>query len=755
MKHFYLASFILLTAFAANAQRATVRGTVLDRASGEPVIFTNVLLLGTQYGAQTDENGFYSIPSVPAGSYTLFCTYLGYDTFQLDITLKDNDLVTQKIVIGKQARSLQNVVISARREEKTTETKVSVTQITPKEIKKLPGIGGEADLAQYLQVIPGVVFTGDQGGELYIRGGSPIQTKMLLDGMTLHNPFHSIGLFSVYETELIKNIDVYTGGFNAEYGGRLSAVVDVQTRDGNKKRFGGKVAVNPFQSKLILEGPIKKFDESTNGSASYIVTGKTSYLDQSSKILYPNVGENGLPYSYTDLFGKVSMNSGNGSKLSLFGFRYDDNVKYENVSEFGWTAFGGGTNFVVIPGTANTLISGAVSFSDYEILIREGDGEPRSSGINGFDLITDITYFLREAQLKYGVNIGGYKTKFRFTNALGNNIDQDQNTTELSGFVVYKKTTKHLVIEPSFRLQYYASLPAVSPEPRLSVKVNVTDNFRLKAATGFYSQNFISTKSDQDVVNLFTGFLTAPEGQLEGFDDEDVTNNLQRAFHAVGGIEYDFTEYLEFNVEPYYKKFTQLVSLNRNKLLPSDPDFQIEKGDAYGLDLLAKYDHKNLYVWLGYSLGFVTRDNGAQVYPPHYDRRHNANAVVSYSWGRNQSWEASVRWNIGSGFPFTKTQGFYEQLPFEQGIYTNYTQQNGVLGIVYDDSLNTGRLPFYHRLDVSLRKTFNISERIQFEVNGSLINAYNRENIFYFDRVRYTRVNQLPILPALGMSLSF
>lgn len=755
MKKIILATVFSLIAIVVFAQKGgNVRGTVLDRGSGEPILFTNVLLLGTQYGAQTDENGFYSIPGIPAGTYTLFCTYLGYDTFKLQITLRENDLVTHKIVIGKQARSLQNVIISARKEEKKTETQVSVTQITQKEIKRLPGIGGEADLAQYLQVIPGVIFTGDQGGELYIRGGSPIQTKMLLDGMTLHNPFHSIGLFSVYETELIKNIDVYTGGFNAEYGGRLSAVVDVQTRDGNKKRLGGKIAANPFQSKVILEGPIKKFDESTNSSASFVITGKTSYLDKTSDIFYKNI-ENGLPYTYTDLYGKLSMNGSNGSKLSFFGFRYDDDVKYQNVSNFGWTAFGAGSNFVVVPGTANTLINGSVSFSDYEISLQEADGKPRTSGINGFDLITDITYFFRAAQVKYGVNIGGYKTKFEFTNSVGNTIGQDQNTTELSGFIVYKKTSKHLVIEPSLRIQYYASLPAISPEPRLSVKVNVTDNFRLKAATGLYSQNFISTKSDQDVVNLFTGFLTAPEGQLEDFDGEKVQNNLQRAFHAVGGIEYDFTENLEFNLEPYYKRFTQLVSLNRNKLLPTDPNFQIEKGSAYGIDLLAKYDYKKWYVWLGYSLGFVKRDNGQQEYPPHYDRRHNANAVVSYSWGRNSSWEASLRWNIGSGFPFTKTQGFYEYLPFNQGIYTNYTNQNGELGIIYDDSLNTGRLPYYHRLDFSLRKTFFLSDRANIEVIASVVNAYNRENIFYFDRVRYTRVNQLPILPSLGVSFSF
>src|SRR5690606_13999774 len=135
---------------------------------------------------------------------------------------------------------------------------MSVVKISPKEIKQLPTIGGEADLAQYLQVLPGVVFTGDQGGQLYIRGGSPVQNKVLMDGMIVYNPFHSIGLFSVFETDIIRNADVYTGGFTAEYGGRISSIMDTTTRDGNSKYFGGKVGFSPSGAKLLLEGPLKK-----------------------------------------------------------------------------------------------------------------------------------------------------------------------------------------------------------------------------------------------------------------------------------------------------------------------------------------------------------------------------------------------------------------------------------------------------------------------------------------------------------------
>jgi len=255
---------------------------------------------------------------------------------------------------------------------------------------------------------------------------------------------------------------------------------------------------------------------------------------------------------------------------------------------------------------------------------------------------------------------------------------------------------------------------------------------------------------------LFTGFLTAPDNDIQKTNGEIALRNLQRAYHAVFGVEADLSKQIELNIEPYYKYYGQLISLNRNKIYPSDPDFEIETGNAYGLDLLLKYDYKNLYVTTGYSLGYVTRFNGQQEYPPYFDRRHNANVVVSYSFGKNRSWTFDTRWNLGSGFPFTKTQGFYEYLSFLQsGINTDYTTANGDLGIIYDSKLNTGRLPYYHRLDAAIKKTISFSDRVKLELNASVINIYNRKNIFYFDRVSYKRVNQLPVLPSVGASLTF
>ncbi|MFM8917609.1 MAG: carboxypeptidase-like regulatory domain-containing protein, partial [Bacteroidota bacterium] len=292
----------VINLFTANAQNnGTVRGFVYDKSTGEPVLFTNVYLKGTTLGAATDVNGYYSISKIPAGNYVLTVTSVEYDTLATPITITSGDIQTKKLYLEKRTISLTAVNISAEKQEAKTEVKASVTKITPKELKQLPSVGGEPDLVQYLQVLPGVVFSGDQGGQLYIRGGTPIQNKVLLDGMVIYNPFHSIGLFSVFDTDIIRNADIYAGGHGAEYGGRISSVMDIKTRDGNKKRFGGKISSNPFVSKVIFEGPVKKAKSEGDGDASFIISTKSSFLDKTSKSLYSYAGEAGLPYTFNDL----------------------------------------------------------------------------------------------------------------------------------------------------------------------------------------------------------------------------------------------------------------------------------------------------------------------------------------------------------------------------------------------------------------------------------------------------------------------
>ncbi len=759
IKHIYtLAAICLLTITKTLAQTGEVRGFVYDKKTGEPLIFTTVFIQELMTGKQTDINGFYALSKLKEGTYTLKCAVIGYDTAIAKITISSGKITTQNLYAISTAVQMEEATIVGDRQKARTDVKISVNTITQKELKQLPAFGGEPDLAQYLQVLPGVVFSGDQGGQLYIRGGTPVHNKVLLDGMIIYNPFHSIGLFSVFDADVIRSADVYAGGFGAQYGGRIGAIIDVNTREGNKTRFGGKVSASPISSKILFEGPISKFTEG-GASASYIVSYKNSYLNITAPILYSYAGIDGLPFSFSDLYAKASFISSSGSKINLFGFDFRDKVDYPQT-QYNWKSSGGGANFYIIP-EGSTVINGAVGYSQYKMNQTEADGKPRESSINGFNINVNFSYFIGKDDIKYGLEMNGFSTDYNYTNLFGRQLKQEEFTTELSGYFRYKKNWGRLVLEPGLRVQNYASLAEFTVEPRLAAKYNVTEKIRLKVAGGFYTQNLIAAVNDQDVVNLFYGFLSGPENLPRKFNGQNVTSALQRAWHYGAGIELDLGQHQEINIEGFYKDFTQLTNINRDKLYDendlSKPEFQrndfaIEIGNSYGMDFKYKYEFKKMYLWAVYSLTYVERFDGTRNYSPHFDRRHNVNLVATYTFDKKRSWNLNTRWNFGSGFPFTQTQGFYEKLNTEAP--GNPLTQNGNIGVYYTE-INNGRLPSFHRMDVSLSKKMTLKKNQTMTLTVAATNVYNRDNIFYFDRARFTRINQLPIIPTVGINYSF
>ena len=725
------------------SQKGSIRGFVYDKASAEPIMFCNVTIDGTSFGSQTDLNGMYNLTQVPAGDHTIVVTFVGYKKYTENISLQSGEILNVKIELETSTVKIDEIEISADRLEMKTDVKAASIKITNEDLDLVPTIGGEADLAQYMQIIPGVIFTGDQGGQLYIRGGSPVQNKVLLDGMTIYSPFHSIGLFSVFDADIIKATEVYTGGFSAEYGGRVSSIMDIKTKDGNKKRIQGKLSSNTFGSKLLLEGPFI-----VDGNSSFLFSGKTSYLDKTSDLIY----DFPMPYSYTDLYGKFTFGSQNGSKANLFGFNFQDNVNYQGVSDLQWNSIGIGSDFLLIPGNSPVLIEGNFAYSKYHITLEEISSPLRESSIAGGSMGFDFTSFQPKGKIKYGFDVYSFLTEFKTYNSANAIIEQDENTSEFSAYVNYQYNADRFIIEPGFRIQRYNL--ETSPEPRLGIKYLASDVFRIKLATGIYSQNIISTISDRDVVNLFYGFLTSPEDIPLDENGNEYKHKIQKAKHIIIGGEYDINLKMDIQVEAYIKDFTQLTNINREMISNFDNEFIIERGLAKGVDFLLKYKNKQLYLWTVYSLGIIQRYDEGNVYFPHFDRRHNVNFVSSLTFGNNNSWKADARWNLGSGFPFTQTQGYYENIPFTGGINTDYITQNGELDVIYAE-LNQGRLPYYHRLDLSLSKTIEISKNTILEISASVTNAYNRENIFYFNRIEHERVNQLPLLPSAGISLKF
>ena len=761
----------LLFAVAAGAQ-GTIRGTLFDDANGEAVPFANVVLDGTKYGCATDLSGFFLINKIPYGTYTLRVRFVGYEDYTQEVTVSGTRPITLTIRLKPASQMLQEVVISDNKiEEKRMQTQVSVEKVTAAQIQQMPSIGGQADIAQYMQVLPGVSSTGDQGGQLYIRGGSMIQNLCLLDGMIVYNPFHSIGLYSIFETDIILNADIYTGGFGAEYGGRLSSVMDITTRDGNKRRHSGKVGLNTFGASLILEGPLKRETATSKSTITYLLSAKNSYLSRTSKKLYPYV-EGGLPFDFLDIYGKLSINSGTGSKINLFGFRFDDQVLgYQALADYHWQNYGAGSNFTLVTG-ASAILDGSVAYSNYRITLDDGSSDNKFSEIGGFNMNLQITNFIGANKLRYGLSMEGYHTNYHFINQYGYTTTQEKPSTNLSAFVTYKLNTGRLLLDPGVRIVYYATLNHLSPEPRIAAKYNITDNLRVKFAGGFYSQIFLDARSDNDIVNLFTGFLTGSSDLsiTKMFLGNEVSTYPQKAKHAVLGVEYNLGEHVTLNAEGYFKYFDQLINANRNKMFdPNDDayrsgpyakpdylltDFIVEKGYATGFDVSAQVDLERLYLWATYSLGYVQRQDEVQVYNPHYDRRHTVNILGTYALGDQRQWELSARWSLGSGFPFTQTQGVFQSLVFPSGIVSDYTQENGHYGIHYAD-LYGGRLPTYHRLDLGVKWKISIGKRGLLELSLSATNIYNRKNIFYYNRATHERVNQLPILGSFGAVFSF
>jgi hypothetical protein len=775
---------LLLSTTALWAQNDfTVRGFVYNAENGEASAYVKVLLKPAVSksnedlkGATTDIDGYFQFSSLKAREYIVEVRSAEHMKIYDTILIGDKELTTLRyeLVKSEEVKEMEEVAIFGQDQSKRTNVEMSVNKLNQESLERLPSFGAENDILAAFSITPGVVSTGDQGGQLFVRGGTPIQNKIMLDGMTIYNPFHSIGFFSVFETELIKSADIYTGGFSSEYGGRISSVMDITYRDGDLTKHGGLVSVSPFIGKAVLEGPVFKNKNAKGSGGSYIFSAKHSLLNYTSESVYPFVNDGeGLPFSFTDIYGKFTIKSPEGSKFSAFGFSNNDAVNYDNIADLNWRSFGGGLNFTLVPSSNPVIIKGHLNASNYDIFFQESNGEqPRTSGITGFDVGFDFLYFLKnQSQITYGFNIGGFATAFQTFNEVGREIKVENYNTELSGYINYKLVKGRWVFNPGLRIQSYPSIPAVVPEPRLGVKVNATEKLRFKMSGGYYSQNFTSAASDRDIVQLFYGFVAAPTDVQSNFtqangDEVQPENGLQTSWHGIIGTEYDFTRQLTLNIEGYYKYFPKLSNINVNKLYDDTQensqisdfykkDFLIESGVAYGVDVLLEYSNKRLFLWAVYSLGKSERWDGFSYYAPSFDRRHNINLVGSYSFLKDKSLEVSLRWNFGSGLPFTPTSGYYQGEDFSDGVTTDYTTSNPSELSILLGGINTARLPTYHRFDFTIKKKFAFKNKTILEVKGGITNIYDRDNIFYVNRVTNDKIYQLPFLPSIGLSYDF
>ncbi len=763
-------SVVVLAAWLlAGWAQVTIRGSVLDE-DGEPVVGGTVLLLPIRKGTLTNAEGLFSLDNIKPGTYTLQVSAIGIDTIRQEVVLDGRrPVITLKLQAASRAIELQSVEITealAPARIDPSRVTIAVTPIAPRQVYLLPSFG-VPDIAQYLQVLPGVVFTGDQGGQLYIRGGTPIQNLTLLDGAIIYSPFHTLSLFSVFETDIIRQVNLYSAGFGAGYGGRLSSVMDIRTRPGNFDRFSGRAYVTPFVGQALLEGPNPFVRNS-----SWILSARQGYIQQSTPRLYPYVKDS-LPFQFQDVYGKITFGRG-PDQLNLFGFRQTDRVDLGAQGLNTWQQWGVGGAFTNLPQGTRVRITGSIAYSRFQNSFSvPQEVRPRYSEIGGFNGGFTFSYLYGANELAYGIEVRGFSTDFLFTNALGFITQQRQSNTEGAGYFRYLKVFRResldeegnpsfrtkALIEPSLRLHFYNTYGYFSIEPRLRAKYNA-DRWSLQAAAGRYVQNWVAAVSDRDIVILFQGFLTAPELAA----NQQLQHPLQEAYHALIGGEYQLGSALLLSLEGWYKRFFQLTNVNRERLFPEDPAFITEIGYAYGADATLRYQSPQTNIYATYSYQYNRRTDFRQTYFPLWDRRHTVNFVTSHSWGpvlsvprgRERRWEASLRWTLGTGLPFTQTLGFFEKLLFfQQGSQAPYPTMQGTLAILLSPNYNAAHLPAYHRLDLLLKYRVTLTGRALLELQASILNVYNRPNVFYIDRITARRYNQLPILPMLGVTISW
>lgn len=763
MRYLFPASFLSVLLSEAWAQ-GTIRGSVID-TEGEPVVGAQVVLFPLQRGTLTNVEGLFSLGSIPYGTYQVRVTALGIDTLWQEVTIdKRRPIVTLKLQATARDVQLGTVEIVeevAPTRIDPTRVTVAVTPIAPRQIFQLPSFGAP-DVAQYIQVLPGVVFTGDQGGQLYIRGGTPIQNLTLLDGAIVYSPFHTLSLFSAFETDILRQVNVYSAGFGAEYGGRVSSVIDIRTRPGDFDRLGGRVYATPFIAGGLLEGPLY-----LSKNSSWLLSARQGYIQQATPRLYPYVRDS-LPFQFQDVYGKVTFGRG-PDQFQVFGFRQTDRVDLGANGVNSWNQWGAGVTFSNLPSGTRVRILGNFAYSRFSNTFADPrELRPRYSEIGGFNGGFTFSYLFGVDELAYAVDVRGFSTDFLFTNALGFITQQRQSNTEFAGYVRYQKVfrrqevdergelrfTTRALIEPSLRFHFYNTYGYFSVEPRLRAKYT-GERWSLQAAAGRYTQNWVAAVSDRDVVILFQGFLTAPELPA----NKQLSHPLQEAYHLTGGGEYQIGPFL-LTAEGWYKRFSQLTVVNRERLFPEEPAFLTEVGYAYGADMTLRYQDKSWNLYATYSYQYNRRTDFRIEYFPLWDRRHTANLLATYRWGgflstprsRETKWEVSVRWTLGSGLPFTQTLGFFEKLLLLQGSQSPYVTQQGFLAVLLSPNYNAARLPAYHRLDFLVKRRWRIGTDFLLEANFTLLNAYNRPNLFYIDRISARRYNQLPILPSLGLT---
>ncbi len=717
-----------------------IKGFVKDQATGEPIELVNVYLENTVFGGATNREGYYLIDRIPAGNYFIVFSYLGYKIERKSINVAKDTIITLSSQLIQEPIQVGEIKVTARRTEFQKEVKMSSIRLTNIDIKNPPSVIQD-DLFRSLQALPGIVSTSDFSTALYVRGGNADQNLVLLDGTSIYNPGHLAGVFSVFDPDAVKGVELLAGGFPAEYGGRLSSVLDIETREGNKNRFDGSIAASILAAKVLVEGPLPK--------GSFLTFFRRTYFDKVLALF-----DIDIPYYFYDFNAKVVFELSQSTKVSLTGFVNTDRLDLGEGGERVNLIWGNRmvsllVNHIFSP---KFLSKNYLTFNRYLYDMNIASNVIRvKDWLNELNWKTNFTYLLsKDNELGFGIE--AHVNGFRYNDSLFGGFNYDIYGTPYY-FGAYcqarYRPTKKIIIEPGLRIEdYFLHYKQwhnyLLPGPRLGMKYFIGQNTAMKLALGKYYQFASALSPDYSPIpSLF--FWVPVFGGYKPLD----------ANHYILGFEHWFTNDITMTLETYYKHYYRIYTMS-DTIEPAQFEetmFKEGTGNSIGIDLLVKKDFGKISGWLSYSLGYAQTTFSDETYSPIYDRRHMLNLVgrLNLPKGFYLSW----RWEYGSGLPYTEiiARMRHWDLGFRLNRHWFYWQE--IMG-----NKNVSRYPDYQRLDIGIERNFRI-KKANLQIQLQVINVYNYKNLFFYyydydyEPPPRKELYMLPVLPSLGIKLDF
>jgi|TARA_Y100000294_G_scaffold14270_1_gene12676 hypothetical protein len=715
MKRNLIFSFIIISVL--KAQTSIISGFVSDSSSGEALIGANVFLRETGQGMATDINGYYIIQDIVPGNYTIMVSYIGFDIYKQKTRLNDDESRKININLVEQVVQLTEIEVTAEKLHRRNNIQPSKINLSPRMMKAAPALA-EPDLFRTIQALPGVLTTSEFSTGLVIRGGNTDQNLIMLDGITVYNPSHLGGVFSNFIVDGVKEAELIKGAYNAEYGGRLSAVLNVISREGNKNKFKGKVNLSLLSAQTTLEGPFYK--------GAWVLSGRRTYFDLVlPKVLPDNINENIPPYYFYDIQSHVFSDITSKDRISLSYYSGIDDLLFDTFGLNGrWgnnTVSGHYRRVFSERLVGNILIANSRFFTEFGL---GGDnGLVSYNEIDDKTLSADFSWFKSSnSTLKFGAQLK--KLGFEYTNKFQDST-QFQIKTEPLEFAQYiklkYKSNNLFIIEPGLRLNLYDVYPdSLFPDLRLGLKYIITDNRYLNFSVGNYHQ-FISTFQDDFNPSILDNWIAA-----------DTSVSPGKSMQVVLGYEEYIKNMYKIQIEGYYKDLKNLLTYEEKR---STTDAQVSDeslanivtpadGYAYGLELFGQKMSGKLSGWVAYTYS-VSRKimnsiyaDGEQEYYTNWDRTHAFSVLGNYQF--NKKWETNWRFALQSGQAYTPIMGYYVQ---------KFPESPEELFRTIPGTRNSGRYEPYSRLDVGAVYHAKIG-KTNVDFFFQIINTLNRSNTF-------------------------